>query len=675
MKLFLPFLFSSLMACGGAPPPVEAMSPVPAPTPETIPSTLSDARDAIRQGKLEIGESALRKLAESEDQTTRKRALAILALFYQEQNRIEESAEAYRNAIESYPEVAPILGLRLTEVLRENGQIEAAIATARAIIGKYPATAAAGSAALRLPVLHTLAEDEANATASFARTAEIAIDSLNDEEFVALADQLAQNGRQDLATALRMRIISDFPQSRFTEKLYGQLTSLPGESSPIVRLGFAESVALADRLGRVNRYDQALDLIRRIEKRFPARVSDPSLRFTRVTSHFNSRRYPEVVAESPAASEPYYREIQLRRAHAFWRMDRPSEFVTLARQIVSRHPGTREATTAKLLLSKYHTTDDVNFDRAVSLLSEVIAEGSLGNDGDNIWTLGWMYTQAGRDDEALATFERYLARFPDADYTSNSLFWTAKIHERNGRIAERDAVFTRLIDFYPYTYYSYRARQILGDTSLPTSISNPRYVFPAVDAAPPDPRLATVRELTEIGLTTEAAREMQRLTTQSTADPLLAWRMADLYAEIGEPLRANQILQRSFRDIIRHGGTNVPARFWQILYPRPFWDDIQASARHSAIEPNLITAITRQESAFNPNVVSNAGAVGLMQIMPEEASRIAQGGGLPPVTRQDLFNPRTNIMVGGAEIRQKLDSMKGHPVLAIASYNAGEVPV
>ena len=64
-----------------------------------------------------------------------------------------------------------------------------------------------------------------------------------------------------------------------------------------------------------------------------------------------------------------------------------------------------------------------------------------------------------------------------------------------------------------------------------------------------------------------------------------------------------------------------------------------------------------------------------MQIMPEEASRIAEAGGLGAMTREDLFDPQKNIAAGAAEYSQKLAAMNGNPILAIAAYNAGETAV
>jgi soluble lytic murein transglycosylase len=70
--------------------------------------------------------------------------------------------------------------------------------------------------------------------------------------------------------------------------------------------------------------------------------------------------------------------------------------------------------------------------------------------------------------------------------------------------------------------------------------------------------------------------------------------------------------------------------------------------------------------------VSNADAVGIMQIMPAEAAKIATAAGLPAPTREQLFDPKVNIAIGVAEYTQKLAAVHGNPMLAIAAYNAGE---
>ncbi|HEY0788958.1 MAG TPA: lytic transglycosylase domain-containing protein, partial [Thermoanaerobaculia bacterium] len=105
------------------------------------------------------------------------------------------------------------------------------------------------------------------------------------------------------------------------------------------------------------------------------------------------------------------------------------------------------------------------------------------------------------------------------------------------------------------------------------------------------------------------------------------------------------------------------------------WDEIRAAATDAGVDPWLMVAIIRQESGWDPTTVSNAGAVGLMQIMPAEATSIGSGAGLGTISRQDLFDPAINIRVGAQELRQKLDATGGTRILALASYNAGETAV
>jgi hypothetical protein len=87
----------------------------------------------------------------------------------------------------------------------------------------------------------------------------------------------------------------------------------------------------------------------------------------------------------------------------------------------------------------------------------------------------------------------------------------------------------------------------------------------------------------------------------------------------------------------------------------------EAAAKYS-LDPALIKSVMHTESAFNPAAVSTAGAMGLMQLMPE----IADAYGV-----DDVFDPRQNIMAGSRLLRELLDQHHGNLVLTIASYNAG----
>ncbi|MGH9521029.1 MAG: lytic transglycosylase domain-containing protein [Terriglobales bacterium] len=87
-----------------------------------------------------------------------------------------------------------------------------------------------------------------------------------------------------------------------------------------------------------------------------------------------------------------------------------------------------------------------------------------------------------------------------------------------------------------------------------------------------------------------------------------------------------------------------------------------AAAKHS-VDANLVRAIVKQESNFNPSAVSNKGAMGLMQLMPGTARQLG-------VT--DPFDPQQNVEAGVRHLKHLLDDFNGNVELSLAAYNAGE---
>lgn len=89
---------------------------------------------------------------------------------------------------------------------------------------------------------------------------------------------------------------------------------------------------------------------------------------------------------------------------------------------------------------------------------------------------------------------------------------------------------------------------------------------------------------------------------------------------------------------------------------------IAEAAQTHGIDPRLVAAVARRESAFNPRAVSPVGACGVMQLMPATARFLGVS---------DVFDPRQNIFGGARYLRTLLDTFEGDLDLALAAYNAG----
>jgi soluble lytic murein transglycosylase-like protein len=90
---------------------------------------------------------------------------------------------------------------------------------------------------------------------------------------------------------------------------------------------------------------------------------------------------------------------------------------------------------------------------------------------------------------------------------------------------------------------------------------------------------------------------------------------------------------------------------------------VQEAAAQNGLDPCLILSIMRAESGFNRTAVSTKGAMGLMQLMPETATRFGV---------KNIFDPRENVLGGSRYLRWLLERFSGDVRLAIAGYNAGE---
>jgi soluble lytic murein transglycosylase len=108
-----------------------------------------------------------------------------------------------------------------------------------------------------------------------------------------------------------------------------------------------------------------------------------------------------------------------------------------------------------------------------------------------------------------------------------------------------------------------------------------------------------------------------------------------------------------------------------VILPRAYFPVTELARAELGIPPELALAIARRESEFNPEAVSPAGALGLMQLMPGTAEEMAKALGVAYARARLTSDPAYNARLGAAYLRKLLDEFGPNPVLVAAAYNAG----
>jgi soluble lytic murein transglycosylase len=255
---------------------------------------------------------------------------------------------------------------------------------------------------------------------------------------------------------------------------------------------------------------------------------------------------------------------------------------------------------------------------------------------------------------------------------ARGLYWAGRSYMRANARTRAIERFREAMTVEPLHYYALLARQRLEE--LGEDAGDPFPEAEAREALAPLPRSALPEEVSfysRLGLrkdAVEALRANEREVRAAQPDDRGLEGLVAAYGRLGEVARPYRLVATAERAELARRPDGYNMWIWRAAYPDAFRRQVAPAARARGLEPEYLWAIMRQESGYEPEAVSYADAIGLLQMLPATTRRVAEGLGVP-FSRELLFDPAWNARFA-AQYNARLEDRYGVP-LSFAAYNGG----
>ncbi len=488
---------------------------------------------------------------------------------------------------------------------------------------------------------------------------------------------LGQNAK---ATAALENVYYNMPTAAEADTAHAELKKLP-QVPPATA---AQRKTRADLLMKAKRYSDAVEEYRELLIR-ATNEARPAAELNLADALQRSGRNREAKAElgtMPGATAEQSAQRLYILGEVAWSLDENETFYRTVGQLRETAPTSQWLEAALLSAANLHLVHH-EYDLALDTFRELQQRFPTGSRASYAhWKVAWLTLRAGRNDEAKKLFEEQIAMYPAGNEASAALYWRARLAEEDNDPAMARALYQKLSDRYRNYYYAELGRQRLS--KLPqTPDASVHYALldhvPSLEHGekvtvtdPPadDLHFQKAQLLGNGGLIDFAVRELQAATSAEGGNWGLA-ETAQLYTDTGHYDRAIEVMKHSVPSYFAVDIPDLPRAYWEALFPRPYWTDLKRFSVANGLDPYLVASLIRQESEFNPEAVSRANAVGLMQLLPKTGKVVARQEELRRYNPSQLYTPTVNLELGTRYFRGMVDHFGGSFEYALAAYNAG----
>lgn len=445
----------------------------------------------------------------------------------------------------------------------------------------------------------------------------------------------------------------------------------------ISKLSFSESDQLsrATRLYNKGRFDLAADVYQSLLKTKP---EDNAMLLKLARCRYKGRQNEKAIALlneliKKKISDEDRMEVLYLLSLLHWRLDKDKEFQTYSKNLVDK--GNTKLRRKALFNLGAHSFEKGAYAEADQYFKKLLdTNPEISTKVDVNWKRAWIKYWNGKYAEAADTFRETRQMSSGERIESASKYWQARALMQADKWNDAEPLFKELVKANPIDYYAHEAEAILkakGSSFEKNSASN----FPDAGISPAlasDKHIMAAMKLMDCGLYEFALMQLQMLPKATRSLQSVSLLTARAAYGAGKYHEARQILITAFGAIAYNPPDDAPAEFTEIAFPRIHFSHTMKHAEKHSVDPHLVWAIIRQESAYDPDSVSPAGALGLMQVTPGAIGLTRVHGKIPAKSIQDVLEPDQNIAYGISILAKNLKKFKGSLVPAVASYNADE---
>jgi soluble lytic murein transglycosylase len=406
---------------------------------------------------------------------------------------------------------------------------------------------------------------------------------------------------------------------------------------------------------------------------------------------------------------------------AYTNLDQDSTAIKKYEELLSKFPGSNYADDSLFRIGRIYLFGD-DLKNAEKYFQRIVDEYPGGDRVKEIyWVLGWIQYKNGDYSIAGSTFSDMAGRYGKNQLGEQGLFWKAKCSEKLGEEEQAIESYKRIVDYDNFSYYTFAALtalERLGQTVELKEINTEVYpdnpdiaeLLPDIfgetgsvegaeepGSGSEDPEMEAevyesvaegtvgqgieqvaeyghidrAKELLVIELFDSAAKEIEAASPEIADNSTGILEVSTLYLEAKDYISSQKIITKNLTKLRDNLSGPYEDYLYYLLYPYGYKEYVDRYSAEYDVDPLYILALIREESRFQPDAGSFAGALGLMQIMPATGKSIASSLGISGFNNEMLFDPEKNIKMGTYYIRAQLDNFNQNKYYACGAYNGG----